>query len=104
MFAVARKLGVPMREIEPEPWDVSVRLQGEPRGVRRFFVAGGSRAEGAAVHELPLENTWISMIIHNGEVTPPSGGYVLEAGDEVIVLTEADKGPSLREMFEGKAT
>src|ERR687888_70692 len=36
-FAAAR-LGVPMRAVEPEPWDISIRLRDEPEGVLRYVV------------------------------------------------------------------
>jgi cell volume regulation protein A len=37
-----RRLGVPMRIVEPEPWDISIRLREEPEGVQRFVVRRGS--------------------------------------------------------------
>src|SRR3954447_1621874 len=36
---VARMLKVPMREVEPEPWSLGVRLRDEPNGVHRLTVA-----------------------------------------------------------------
>src|ERR687887_1110774 len=43
---VASRLGIPMRLVQPEPWDLSIRLRREPQGVQRFVVARGSRAAG----------------------------------------------------------
>ena len=41
------RLGVPMRAIEPEPWNVSIRLRREPHDLRRFVVAAGSPCCGS---------------------------------------------------------
>jgi len=98
----ARRLGVPMREVEPEPWDLSIRLRTEPRIVRRFVVAAGSRAAGETIRELPIgERAWISLIIRDGEPEQPRGSTVLEAGDELLVLTESEDARGLRRLFEG---
>lgn len=103
MFAVARRLGVPMRDVEPEPWDIAVRLQGEPRGLRRFFVGDDSRAAGVAIKDLPIgEQAWISMIIRHGHIARPHGDYVLQPGDEVLVLAEAERAAVLHHLFEGR--
>lgn len=100
MFTLARRLGVPMREVAPEPWNISVRLTNEPRGVRRYFVGSGSLAAGIKLEDLPIgEDTWISMIIHQGQVVQPNGEYVIQPGDELLVLTEAERIPELQELF-----
>ena len=39
---------VPMRVIEPEPWDLAIRVRDEPHGVQRYIVASDSRADGTA--------------------------------------------------------
>lgn len=99
-FAAAR-LGVPMRRVEPAPWDVSIRLRDEPQGIQRYIVARGSRADGEAIGELPLgEGTWISFVVHDGRPTQARGSYVLQPGDEVVVLGEAENAPVLRRLFE----
>ena len=100
---VAARLGIPMRIVEPEPWDVSVRLRSEPRGVRRYVVASGSRADGATIRDLPLgERTWVSMIVRGGEARQARGAYTFEPGDEVLLLSEADDAGALRRLFEGR--
>ena len=100
---VAARLGVPMRVVEPEPWDVSVRLRAEPRGVRRYVVASGSRAEGEAIRDLPLgEHTWVSLVVRDGEALQPRGSHVLEPGDEVLLLSESHDIGALRRVFEGR--
>jgi cell volume regulation protein A len=99
---VAPRLGVPMREIEPEPWDLSIRLRSEPRIVRRYLVNADARAAGELIRELPLgERAWISMILREGEPAQPRGSTVLEPGDELLVLTESRDARALRRLFEG---
>jgi cell volume regulation protein A len=99
-FAAAR-LGVPMRIVEPEPWDVSVRLRDEPRDVRRFMVGSNSRAVDRRIADLPLgENAWISLVIRDGAARRPRGAFVLEPGDELLVLADAEDVPALRRLFE----
>ncbi len=99
---VARPLGVPMREVEPEPWDLSIRLRTEPRIVRRYVVAPEGRAVGAPIRDLPMgDSAWISLIIRDGEPEQPRGGTVLEPGDELLVLTEEEDARGLRRLFEG---
>ena len=52
--------------------------------------------------DLPIgERAWISMIIRNGEPAQPRGGTVIEAGDELLVLTETRDAKALRRLFEG---
>jgi potassium/hydrogen antiporter len=102
---VAGKLGVPMREVEPEPWDLAIRLRTEPRIVRRYIVAADARASGVAIRDLSIgERTWISLIIRNGEPAPPRGSTVLQPGDELLVLAETDETRGLRRLFEAGRT
>jgi potassium/hydrogen antiporter len=99
-YAAAR-LGVPMRLVEQEPWDLSIRLREEPRGVERFVVARGSRADGESLRDLALgEDTWVSLILRGGLPEQGRGSFVLEPGDEVIVLCRAGDGSGLRRVFE----
>jgi potassium/hydrogen antiporter len=100
----ARRWHVPMRMIEPEPWDMSIRLRQEPRGVHRFVVAPGSFADGSAVRDLPLgEEAWVSLVIHNGEPAQVRGPFIFSAGDEVLVLTEPGFTETVRDLFESEA-
>ena len=102
---VAPRVGVPMREVEPEPWDLSIRLRTEPRIVRRYVVSAGGRAVGAPIRDLPIgDRAWISLIIRDGEPEQPRGATVLEPGDELLVLTEAEDARGLRRLFEGAGT
>jgi cell volume regulation protein A len=97
---VAARCGVPMRTIEPEPWDVSIRLRSEPRDLRRFVVAPGARAVGRAIRDLPLgEKTWISMVVSEGHARQARGSYRFEPGDEVLAIAAGDDVPALRRLF-----
>jgi cell volume regulation protein A len=100
---VAARLGVPMRRVEPEPWDVSIRLRDEPHDVRRYVVGPRSRVIGQAIRDLPLgEETWISMVVHDGEARQARGSYRFEPGDEVHAIASARDAPALRHLFEGR--
>jgi len=97
----AARLGVPMRTVEPEPWDVSVRLRREPRDLRHFVVAPEAPAIGQTIRELPLgENTWISLVVSDGQAQRARGSYVLREGDEVLALADARDLPALTQLFE----
>lgn len=99
-FAAAR-LGIPMRRIEPEPWDVSIRLRREPQGLLRLVVAPGARAVGHAIRDLPLgENTWVTLVIADGEARQARGSYVVREGDELWVLSDQSDEAALRRLVE----
>jgi cell volume regulation protein A len=101
---VAEPLGVPMRVVEPEPWDLSIRLRREPRGVQRYVVARGSPAARRAIRDLPLgDHSWVSLILRGGGPIQPRGSVVFEPGDEVILLSDAVDAEALRLLFEGPA-
>ena len=98
---VARRLGVPMRIVEPSPWDISIRVRDEPEGVQRFVVRGGSRAAGVPIRDLPLaERAWISLIVRSQQPLEARGRTVLEPGDEVLVLSDVDSHDALHALFE----
>ena len=101
MPLVASRLGVPIRVVEQEPWALSVRLRTEPHHVRRYVVAARSRAVGGMIRDLPLgERAWISLIVRDGEPKPPRGSWVLQAGDEVLVLADSKDARALKRLFE----
>ncbi|MGE5133762.1 MAG: cation:proton antiporter [Gemmatimonadota bacterium] len=98
--ALARRLKIPLRTVEPEPWSLGVRFREEPGNVHRFVVAAGAAAAGTAVGELALpEDAWISFILRGGQLVPAQAGTVVQPGDEVIVLAEAADEAGLRELF-----
>lgn len=98
---VASRLGVRMRVAEPEPWDLAIRLRREPRGVRRFRVAPGSRAAGEAIRDLPLgESAWIGLVLREGSLEQARGSFVLAPGDEALVMAEDEDVHALERLFE----
>jgi potassium/hydrogen antiporter len=100
MPAVTRRLGVPMRSVEPEPWSLGVRFRHEPRGLRRYLVAAGSPADGRAIGELDLgEDAWISLVIRDGQLAPVQGATILRACDEVVALADPQRAPDLAWVF-----
>jgi potassium/hydrogen antiporter len=98
--AVAARLGVPMRTVEPEPWTLGVRFRHEPRGLRRHIVAAGSPADGCTIGELAVgEDVWISVVIRHGQLVPVTGATTLRAGDEILALTDPERTPDLAPVF-----
>jgi cell volume regulation protein A len=98
---IAHRLGVPMRIVEPEPWDVSIRLR-EPGQVQRYVVGARSRVLGSTIRELPLgERAWISFVVQDGVALQARGSHVFRPGDEVHVLGDPDDARVLQRLFEG---
>jgi cell volume regulation protein A len=92
--ALAAKLGVPMRVVEPEPWALGMRFRDEPSGLHRYVVAPNSPADGCTVSELDVgENFWISMISRRGQLVQVRGDTELRAGDEVLALVDEGDAP-----------
>ncbi|HEY8827294.1 MAG TPA: potassium/proton antiporter [Jatrophihabitantaceae bacterium] len=95
---VARLLKVPMRVVEPEPWALGMRFRDEPEGLRRYFVAAGSPADGCSISGLDVgETAWISMVSRDGRLVQVRGRTLLRADDEVLLL--ADSGADLDAVF-----
>jgi potassium/hydrogen antiporter len=98
--SLAHRLHVPLREIEPEPWSLGVRFQEEPEGLHRFAVGRSGPADGLTLADLPCgDDVWVIFIIRDGQLVPARADTRLEAGDEVLVLTEGDETPGLNELF-----
>jgi cell volume regulation protein A len=98
--SLARRLHVPLREIEPEPWSLGVRFREEPEGLHRFVVGRSAPADGITLAELPCgDDVWVIFIIRDGQLVPARADTRLEPGDEVLVLTEGDETPGLNELF-----
>ena len=97
----ARRLGIPMRIVEAEPWDVSIRLR-EPGQVQHYVVGPNSRVLGSTNRDLPLvERAWISFVVQDGQARQARGSHVLRIDDEVHVLGDPDDADVLRRLFEG---
>jgi potassium/hydrogen antiporter len=98
--ALARRLRVPLRTIEPEPWSLGIRFQEEPECVHRFVVQPGAPADGAALGDLALpEDAWVSLVIRAGRLVPALGDIPLRVGDEVVVLATGPDTTALRTLF-----
>ncbi|MDQ6874328.1 MAG: cation:proton antiporter [Actinomycetota bacterium] len=99
--AVAHRLRLPMRTVEPEPWALGVRLREEPEGVHRFTVAAGSPADGTRIGdltELP-EDAWISLAVRDNRLMPISGTTELRHGDELTILADRDLHDRVATLF-----
>ena len=100
---VARRCGVPMRTVEPEPWALGVRFRARARRHAPLPVAAGAPADGCTLADLALgEDAWISLISRDGQLVPVQGDTVLHAGDEVLVLADPERTPDLTPVFTGK--
>lgn len=98
--AIARRLKIPLRPVEPEPWSLGIRFQEEPEGLHRFVVAPGSTADGTPISDLPLhEDAWISFVVRSGRLISVSSDTLLRAGDEVVVLAAEVDEDDLRAPF-----
>ena len=102
---VARLLRVPMRQVEPEPWSLGVRLRDEPNGVHRLTVAAESAADGHRIADLSLlpENAWVSFVVRSGRLVPVTAETVLQAEDEALVLGDPGIAEELHAVFEEPA-
>ncbi len=98
--AAARRLKIPLRTIEPEPWSLGIRFQDEPEGLHRCTVTPGSAADGTAIGDLPMaEDAWISLVIRRANLVPAHASTVLHAGDEIVVLASGADAASLTAAF-----
>lgn len=97
----ARRLGVPMRVVEPHPWDLPVRLRQEPVGMERHRVAPGSPVDGAPVASLPLaDGDWVCFVVRDGCAIPAPAEFLLRPKDELIILREHGPGRQPLKVFE----
>jgi cell volume regulation protein A len=103
--AAARLLHVQMRVVDPEPWALGVRLQGEPSGVHQLMIRPGSPAAGRTIDELAglPGDAWVSFVVRDGQLVPITGDSRLQAGDDVLVLAAAELHDQLIAAFEGPA-
>jgi cell volume regulation protein A len=97
---MAKRLRLPVRVVEQEPWSVGLRLRVEPHGLHRFTVRRGAAADGKALDDLTLsEAVWISFVGRNGRLVQVRGDTELRAGDEVIVLADDDDAADVERLF-----
>jgi cell volume regulation protein A len=98
---VARLLRLPMRTVSQEPWAVGVRLADEPERVHLLTVEAGAPADGSRVDELHAlpDDAWISLVVRDNRLLPVNGDRELRAGDDVLVLADADSREHLAATF-----
>jgi potassium/hydrogen antiporter len=101
---VARRLGVPMQPIIPEPWTLGVRLQAEPESTYQVAIAPGSVVDGRTIEELAnlVGNVWVSMVVREGVLLPARGDTRLRAGDLVTLLIDEDSSHEVAMFTEPK--
>jgi potassium/hydrogen antiporter len=94
--AVAARCRVRMREVEPRPWAIGLRLRDAPDGARRVVVAPGSPPDGLQVRELHArQNVWVGIVVRDGRALPVKPDTVLRAGDELLLITDPSDAPEL---------
>lgn len=100
--AATRLLSIQTRTVEPEPWELGVRLRDEPGGAHRFRVAVDAPADRATLRELSRlpEDVWVSFIVRDQQLVSVTPDTELLAGDEVLVLGDPDRAGVLRDTFE----
>ncbi|MEP6852563.1 MAG: cation:proton antiporter, partial [bacterium] len=98
---VARRLRLPIRTVEPEPWTIGVRLRDEPEGVHRLRVAASSPAEGRTLDELAdtVGDIWVSIVVRDRVLVPVRSDTRLEAQDDVVVLADPELASALTAAF-----
>jgi cell volume regulation protein A len=97
--ALARRLDIPVRTVNPRPWGMNARFEEEPDSLHRFTVASGSTADGITVAGLPSDALWISVIIRRGRLVTVTPDTRLRPGDEVLILAEPDTAATISELF-----
>jgi cell volume regulation protein A len=98
---VARRLGILMQPVRPEPWTVGVRLQAEPETAHQISVAAGSVVAGRTVEEVAelAGDIWISIVVRDGVLVHVHGDTHLQAGDMVTLLIDGDLPEEINELF-----
>jgi cell volume regulation protein A len=98
---VARRLGVPMQRVRPEPWAVGVRLRAEPETAHQITIADGSLVDGKTIEDVAelAGNIWISIVVRDGLLLPVHGETQLRAGDLVTLLIDEELPQEVAGMF-----
>jgi len=103
--ALARWCGIPMHSSELEPWAVGVRLRSRPEGMRRWRIVPGSPADGSLVIDLDLpDEVWISLAIRDDQPLAVTGRTRLQAGDQILALTDPDEPDCAAHLFTSAGT
>jgi len=101
--AAVRVLRLPTSTVQPEPWALGVRLRAEPAGVHRLRVAPGAPADGVTIAEVAErvgQDMWVSIVVRDSLLVAVSDDTRLRAGDEVVVLADADVRDDLAATFD----
>jgi potassium/hydrogen antiporter len=90
--AVAHRLRLPMRLLEPEPWALGVRLRNEPEATHRLTIAADSAADGHTIAEFEqlTDQAQIGLVVRDSSLVPINNETRLRAGDTVLVLVDTD--------------
>jgi potassium/hydrogen antiporter len=98
---LAGLLRVPMTTRRgPRGFALRIPLRHEPEGVMRLTVAPGATAAGRRIRDLPIgEGSWVALVVRAGRTEHPRGSLVLEAGDEVVLLSDPGDETALRHVF-----
>jgi cell volume regulation protein A len=97
---VARRLRLPVRIVEQEPWALGMRFRDEPRGLYRYTIVAGAPADGSRMDELTLgEDVWISLVGREGALVQVRGETTLQAEDEVLVLADPSDADTVARLF-----
>lgn len=60
-----------------------------------------SSAAGRTLAELPLPSgSIVAAVLRHGEPNVPGGGFLLDVGDEIIVITESATAEDIRKVFQ----
>jgi cell volume regulation protein A len=98
--ALAHRLRIPLRTVEPEPWSLGVRLREQPEGLHRYRVGPGTPADGSTIRDLPCgEDIWVSLVIRNGALVSEGSDTTLRAGDEVLAFVDPGEEALLDQLF-----
>jgi cell volume regulation protein A len=97
-FAAGR-LGIPIGLVEQTPWHISVPLRSAPERVLRVVVAAGSAASGTRIRDLGLGDSWIGLIVREGEPVQARGATRLCPGDELLVISSPESVDQVEWLF-----
>jgi cell volume regulation protein A len=100
-FAAGR-LGIPIGLVEQTPWHISVPLRSAPESVLRVVVATGSAASGTRIRDLELGDSWIGLIVREGEPVQARGTTRLSPGDELLVISSPESVEQVEWLFAAK--
>ncbi|MGD0274167.1 MAG: cation:proton antiporter [Gaiellaceae bacterium] len=97
-FAAGR-LGIPISLVEQTPWRILVPLRSAPESILRVVVAESSAAAGMRIRDLELSDTWIGLIVREGEPLQARGTTKLRPGDELLIVSSPDSMSHFEWLF-----